>query len=195
MNVAETLLVFFLAWQVSSMPIPAWIAAAFFGIDGYAFNSTKQFTENHFALENRFWPTLTFILEFVKGLAAMSLMVYLPTHVTLLYIDLTFWLSVVILLGHTFPIYSEFAPSKSLGTYLGVLSALAFFPGVMAVLVFFITWLMLKKVSIITYLLAVFTFVCLTFTNYDVQLLLLTVALSSLVLVFVSTRSALVSNI
>ena len=51
MQTTEVILVLFLVWQLSAIPIPVWMASAFFGVDAEDYNSKPGWAENKFSFE------------------------------------------------------------------------------------------------------------------------------------------------
>lgn len=184
MNVTEVLLVLFLAWQISSMPIPSWIASAFFSVDSNDYNDHSDFVENKFGYSITKWGLLIFTLEFVKVIAAMLLIQYLKPEVLVFgtLISMKYVLAVIVLLGHAFPIYGEFKASKSMGGFLAILMFLWTIPGVVALAIFIGFWAVRKKVSISSIIYTLGIAVIVTFILIDLSAGVIAFALSSLLM-------------
>lgn len=170
MNVTELILVAFLVWQISAMPIPSWIASAFFGVDSEEFNSTVDWSENKFSMVSRYWSYLVFALEFLKGFLAISLLGFVNQEpIFIMGIPYEYLLGLVIILGHTFPIYNEFNRTGSLGAYFGVFAGLWLVPAVIATALFVLLWIFIKKVKLSSLLISLGILLIITFMQLDVS--------------------------
>ncbi|MFT4753984.1 MAG: glycerol-3-phosphate acyltransferase PlsY [Salibacteraceae bacterium] len=187
MQTTEVILVLFLVWQLSAMPIPVWMASAFFGVDAEDYNSKPGWAENKFSFESNKWSLTVFFAEFVKGLGAMLLLQLVANHEVLLFeiLPLQYILAFVVIIGHTFPVYNEFKPTHSMGAYFGVFAALWLVPALLALGVFFVFWAVSKKVTISSLMLSLGLLVIITFILIDINALAIASALSALLLVSV----------
>jgi glycerol-3-phosphate acyltransferase PlsY len=185
MQVVELFLVSFLVWQISAMPIPVWIATAFFGVDAEDYNSKSGWAENKFSFENNRWSILVFCLELLKGLAAISVLKVVANSQVIVFggIPFEYMLAVIVVLGHSFPIYNEFKRTNSLGAYFGVFTGLWLIPGVIATLIFLLFWAIRKNVGISSLLMSLGSFVMITFIFIDIKALVIASVLSSLLIV------------
>jgi glycerol-3-phosphate acyltransferase PlsY len=181
MSVTEILLITFLVWQISAMPIPSWIASAFFGVDQYDYNEKSEWAENRFSFGNGSWAYLIFSLEFVKGLLAVSLLGFIHAESVLLFniLPLEYLLAFVIVLGHTFPIYNEFNKSRSAGAFFGLFAGLWLIPALIGVSVFLVMWVMSKKDVINSLIVSLGSILLLTFILFDVKALVIASMLST----------------
>jgi glycerol-3-phosphate acyltransferase PlsY len=184
MQVTEIILVSFLVWQISAMPLPVWLATAFFGVDAEDYNNKPGWAENKFSFENNHWSILVFSAEFVKGLAAILLINLVTPNEVLLFgmLPFTYFLAGIALLGHTFPVYNEFKRSNSMGAFFGVFAGLWFLPAMLALAVFSVFWMISKKVTITSLLLSLGSLVLVTFILIDINALVIASALSSLLI-------------
>jgi len=170
MNVTELILVAFLVWQISAMPIPSWIATAFFGVDNEEFNSAVDWSENKFSRVNSYWSYLVFALEFVKGFLAISLLGFVNQEpVFIMGFPYVYILGLIIILGHTFPIYNEFNRTRSLGAYFGVFAGLWLVPAVIATGLFVLLWIFIKKVKLSSLFISLGILLIITFMQLDVS--------------------------
>ena len=187
MQTTEIILVSFLVWQISAMPLPVWVASAFFGVDADDYNAKPGWVENKFSFQNNKWSIILFTLEFLKGGAAMLVLGLVASKDVLLFgqFPLEFLLAFIIIIGHTFPLYNEFRRSNSMGAYFGVFAVLWLAPTIFSLLVFVLFWMVSKKVSISSLFLSLGCLVIVTFILIDIKALVIAVALSSLLLVSV----------
>ncbi len=184
MQVSELILVAFLVWQISSMPLPVWIASAFFGVDSDDYNEKQDWAENKFSFENNKWGLIVFGSEFLKGFAAIVLINLVSNQEVLLLgmVPFQYLLAAIVVLGHTFPVYNEFKRTHSMGTYFGLFAGLWLAPALLALAVFVGAWAWAKKVSITSLILSLSSLLIVTFIFIDVNALVITVALSSLLI-------------
>ena len=183
MQVTEFILVAFLVWQVSAMPVPVWLATAFFGVDANDYNAKVGWAENKFAFENSKWSLIVFLSELLKGFAAISLiLVVTPEEVFVGGLPFKYILAVIALLGHTFPIYNEFKRTFSMGAYFGVFAGLWLMPTLIALSIFVAIWIISKKVSISSLIMSFVSLVSITFIFTDVKALVIAAVLSSLLI-------------
>lgn len=182
MQVTEIVLVSFLVWQISAMPLPVWLASAFFGVDAEDYNSKPDWAENKFSFENNKWSYIVFSLEFIKGLCAILVLNLVSTQEVLLFgvLPLQYFLAMIIVLGHTFPVYNEFKKTNSMGAYFGIFAGLWLVPSLVATAIFLGIWTVSKKVSISSLLLSLGSLVIITFILIDIKALVIASALSSL---------------
>ena len=179
MNVTEIILIAFLVWQISAMPLPSWIASAFFGVDSEEFNSGLDWSENEFFRMGQAWGYLVFVLEFVKGFLAISLLTFVHQEsIIILGIPYEYLLALIIILGHTFPIYNEFKRTRSLGAYFGVFVGLWMIPAIVATILFVLLWLFIKKVRLTSLFLSLGILLIITFMQLDVNAFAIATTLS-----------------
>ena len=185
MNVTEIILITFLVWQISAMPIPSWVATAFFGVDSEDFNEKSDWAENKFSFENKGWSYLVFSIEFIKGLLAISLLGFVHSSSVLVFgvIPFEYILALVVILGHTFPLYNEFNRTKSMGAYFGVFAGLWLVPAILSLLVFLILWAVNKKVTYSSLIISLGSLVMITFILIDINALVIASALSTLLVI------------
>lgn len=187
MNATELILIIFLAYQISAMPLPAWIATGFFGVDSDLVVNGSQWVENRYAKINIKWSLLVFSIEFLKGFLAMSMLHYLNNDAAIgivgVQVPMVAIMAFVIILGHTFPIYASFNRSRSVGAYFGVFAGLWLLPTLYSLLVFGLIWFIFKKVSIKSLILSLGSLVIITFMLFDLKALIMAVILSSTLLI------------
>ncbi len=183
MQISELILVAFLVWQISAMPVPVWLATAFFGVDSEDYNTKAGWAENKYSFENSKWSIIVFLVELFKGFAAISLiLVVTPEEVLLDGVPFRYVLALIAVLGHTFPIYNEFKRTFSMGAYFGIFAGLWMVPTVIALSIFSVIWIITKKVSISSLIMAFGSLVIITFILTDVKALVIAAILSSLLI-------------
>jgi glycerol-3-phosphate acyltransferase PlsY len=179
MNITEIILIAFLVWQISAMPLPSWIASAFFGVDNEEFNSGIDWAENKFVSVNQAWGYLVFVLEFIKGFLAISLLSFVNQEAIIVFgIPYEYILALIIILGHTFPIYNEFNRTRSFGAYFGVFVGLWVVPAIIATALFVLLWLFFKKVKLSSMFLSLGILLIITFMQLDVNAFAIAATLS-----------------
>lgn len=141
---------FLLAYFIGAIPTSVWVGRIFFKIDIREFGSKNAGATN--TLRTLGWPAGLFVLFFdiFKGWFAVQLSYYFAQN---LYIDIYFQsfqvlLALAAVTGHIFPIYVGFKGGKGVAVLTGV--AIALFPNtiIVSLVVFLITFIISKYVSL-----------------------------------------------
>jgi glycerol-3-phosphate acyltransferase PlsY len=163
------------------MPVPSWVATAFFGVDGEDYNDKIDWAENKFSFQNKSWSYLVFSLEFIKGLFAVSLLTFVHTDSVMIFgsFPLQYLLAFVVVLGHTFPIYNEFNRSRSMGTYFGIFAGLWLLPAMISLALFLVLWAVYKKVNFSSLIISLGSLLMFTFILSDLKAFVIAIALTA----------------
>lgn len=137
------------AYFLGSVPVSVWVGKLFYGIDIREFGSGNAGATNMFRVLGKKAGIPVLILDIAKGYLAVliSLLVHLDKN-SIPFYNFQVALGIASVLGHLFPILAGFRGGKGVATLLGV--SLAIVPQVAAIvlLVFLVTLLVSKYVSL-----------------------------------------------
>ncbi len=116
-----------LAYLFGSLPSAVWVGQAFFGIDVRDYGSGNAGATNTFRVLGKKWGVLVMIMDLAKGYTAATLPWVLVAIDIIPYDDvilfqLLFGLFSVI--GHVFPVFSQFKGGKGIATLFGMVLAI-----------------------------------------------------------------------
>ena len=149
MLTGENIFLLILAYLIGSIPFSI-IAGKFLkGIDVREYGSGNAGATNTFRVLGKKAGIPVLFLDIIKGYLTVNLVwytAYLPA--TEIYINLQLTFGVAAVLGHVFPIYASFRGGKGVATLLGFM--LAVFPeaALISIIVFILTLLFSKYVSL-----------------------------------------------
>src|SRR6056297_1361202 len=138
------------AYLVGSIPSSIWIGKLFFKTDIRNHGSGNAGTTNEFRVFGSKIGIIVFVVDLLKGVAAISL-VHLNigfTENSGSFITFQLILGVMAILGHIFPVYANFRGGKGVATLFGVMLGISFIPTLIAGGIFFITLLLTRYVSL-----------------------------------------------
>ncbi len=138
------------AYLVGSIPSSIWIGKLFFKTDIRNHGSGNAGTTNAFRVFGSKIGIIVFVVDLLKGVAAISL-VHLNigfTENSGSFITFQLILGVMAILGHIFPVYANFRGGKGVATLFGVMLGISFIPTLIAGGIFFITLLLTRYVSL-----------------------------------------------
>lgn len=145
----EIILVVF-AYLIGSIPTSIWISKSVFDIDIRDFGSGNAGATNTFRVLGSKWGSIVMFVDVTKGVIATSLYVLIPFYLTneLARTNFMIGLGLAAVLGHIFPIWANFKGGKGVATLLGM--ALAIQPTVafLCLIVFLITLISTRFVSL-----------------------------------------------
>lgn len=119
-----------LAYLIGSIPTSIWVSKRFFGIDIREYGSGNAGATNTFRVLGKQWGTLVMVVDILKGVAATSLYIFLPTYLgagtsnELHRTNLMIGLGLSAVLGHIFPIWANFKGGKGVATLFGMAIAI-----------------------------------------------------------------------
>jgi len=163
------ILLIVLAYMIGSIPTSIWVSKIKFGIDIRDYGSGNAGATNTYRVLGAKWGTFVMVCDVLKGVIATSLWVSIPYYYTneLARTNFMIALGLISVLGHVFPIWAGFRGGKGVATLLGM--SLAIQPPVAAlcVLVFLITLIITRFVSLSSMLAGVAFMVFILFIYHE----------------------------
>ncbi len=140
-----------LAYLIGSIPTAVWVGRMFYDVDIREHGSGNAGATNTFRVLGKKAGIPVLLFDVFKGWLAVQLAL-LATHYLLLSndqnINLQLSLGVAALIGHIFPVYVGFKGGKGVATLLGLIIAIAPIAALYAIIIFVITLLVTKYVSL-----------------------------------------------
>ena len=140
-----------LAYLTGSIPTAVWVGRMFYDIDIREHGSGNAGATNTFRVLGKKAGIPVLLFDVFKGWLAVQLAL-LTTHYLLLsndqHVNLQLSLGVAALIGHIFPVYVGFKGGKGVATLLGLIIAIAPEAALYAIIIFVITLLVTKYVSL-----------------------------------------------
>jgi glycerol-3-phosphate acyltransferase PlsY len=121
-----------------------------FGIDIRDYGSGNAGATNSFRVLGSKWGSFVLLLDVTKGVIATSLYILIPFYLTneLARTNFMIALGMVAVLGHIFPIFANFRGGKGVATLLGMALAIQPMVALLCLVVFLITLLSTRFVSL-----------------------------------------------
>ena len=158
-----------LAYLIGSIPTSIWVSKTKFGIDIRDYGSGNAGATNTYRVLGAKWGTFVMIIDVIKGAIATSLWVSIPYYYTneLHRTNFMIVLGLVAVLGHIYPIWAGFRGGKGVATLLGM--ALAIQPAValLCIVVFLITLIATRFVSVSSMLAGIAFMVLILFIYHE----------------------------
>ena len=137
------------AYLLGSIPTSVWVSKIFYGIDIRDHGSGNAGATNIFRVLGKKAGIPVLIFDVFKGwfavyLANFSNYAFVDTE----YVNLQLALGVAALIGHIFPVYVGFRGGKGVATLLGAVIALQPQAAIIAIIIFLITLLITRYVSL-----------------------------------------------
>jgi glycerol-3-phosphate acyltransferase PlsY len=188
--ISNEIIVFILvAYLLGSIPSAVWVGKFFYNIDIREFGSGNAGATNTFRVLGKKAGIPVLFFDILKGWISVNLTKFLSnydliiqTNIDLFFeFSLAFGLSAVI--GHLFPIFTGFRGGKGIATLLGFLFAILPFAAVLSLIVFILSLLVSRFVSLSS-IIASFIFcvvVLITEDNFALNLFAFFVPLLSLI--------------
>ncbi|MSP07119.1 MAG: glycerol-3-phosphate 1-O-acyltransferase [Chitinophagaceae bacterium] len=146
-----------LAYLIGSIPTAVWVSKSIFGIDIRDYGSGNAGATNTFRILGSKWGSLVMLVDVTKGIIATSLYIFIPFYLTheLARTNFMIALGMVAVLGHVFPIWANFRGGKGVATLLGMTLAIQPIVALICLVVFLISLLSTRFVSLSSILAAV----------------------------------------
>lgn len=140
-----------LAYVLGSVPTSVWFGRTFHGMDVREYGSGNPGATNTFRVLGTKAGIIVMLGDIIKGLLATSIAMLLMraqfiTEPNLVTFKLIF--GVVAVLGHIFSVFLNFKGGKGVATLLGMMIAIHYEVALMCVVVFIVTLLVTKYVSL-----------------------------------------------
>ena len=147
------------AYILGSIPTSIWVGKIFYHIDIREHGSGNAGATNTFRVMGARAGFPVFFIDMLKGYAAVKMLYltdfYIPE--TGQFVNFQLALGLVAMIGHIFPIFANFRGGKGVATLTGVVLALHPWATLFAFLIFFITLIISKFVSLSS-MIAAFSF-------------------------------------
>jgi len=145
----EIILIIF-AYLIGSIPTAVWISKSVFGIDIRDYGSGNAGATNTFRILGSKWGSMVMLVDVMKGILATSLYIFIPYYINdeLARTNFMIALGMMAILGHIFPIWANFRGGKGVATLLGMALAIQPMVALICLVVFLITLLSTRFVSL-----------------------------------------------
>ena len=175
-----------LGYLVGSIPSAVWVGRTFYGIDVREYGSGNAGATNTFRVLGKKPGTVVLIMDVLKGFLAVKLAYLVGDYDSKSpeFIDFELALAVCGLLGHIFPVYVGFRGGKGVATMLGILIAVHPQAAAICAVVFLLTLLLSRYVSLSSIMAGItFPVVIMVFysTNSSINIFSLAVAILILI--------------
>ncbi len=139
-----------LAYMIGSIPTAVWVSKSIFGIDIREYGSGNAGATNTFRVLGTTWGSFVMFVDVLKGVIATSLYIFIPFYLTdeLARTNFMIILGMTAVLGHIFPIWANFRGGKGVATLLGMAMAIQPAVALICLVVFIITLLSTRFVSL-----------------------------------------------
>lgn len=146
-----------LAYLIGSIPTAVWVSKSMFGIDIRDYGSGNAGATNTFRVLGSKWGSFVMLVDVAKGVIATSLYILIPFYLTneLARTNFMIALGMVAVLGHVFPIWANFKGGKGVATLLGMTLAIQPIVALICLVVFLISLISTRFVSLSSMLAAV----------------------------------------
>ncbi len=144
------IILIFLAYIIGSIPTAVWVSKSVFGIDIRDYGSGNAGATNSFRVLGSKWGSFVMLVDVTKGIIATSLYILIPFYLNneLARTNFMIALGMVAVLGHIFPIFANFRGGKGVATLLGMALAIQPMVALICLVVFLITLLSTRFVSL-----------------------------------------------
>jgi glycerol-3-phosphate acyltransferase PlsY len=139
-----------LAYIIGSIPTAVWVSKSVFGIDIRDYGSGNAGATNSFRVLGSKWGSFVMLVDVTKGVIATSLYILIPYYLTneLARTNFMIALGMAAVLGHILPIFANFRGGKGVATLLGMALAIQPMVALLCLVVFLITLLSTRFVSL-----------------------------------------------
>lgn len=146
-----------LAYFIGSIPTAVWVSKTMFGIDIRDYGSGNAGATNTFRVLGSKWGSFVMLADVTKGVIATSLYVLIPFYLSneLARTNFMIALGMVAVLGHVFPIWANFRGGKGVATLLGMTLAIQPVVALICLVVFLVSLISTRFVSLSSILAAV----------------------------------------
>ena len=142
-----------LAYLFGSIPTAVWIGQAFYNVDVREYGSGNAGATNTFRVLGKKAGIPVMLLDILKGWTATNLAYVIGVSTTGAYHSIAFTnyelaLGIAAVMGHLFPVFAGFRGGKGIATLFGMILAINLPASLLCVLVFLITLLITRYVSL-----------------------------------------------
>ncbi len=151
MLTTENILFLLLAYLIGAFPSAVWLGRTFYNTDVREYGSGNAGATNTFRTLGAKAGVPVLLMDILKGWLAVNL-VYFVTDNQLLsdekFFELKLVFGIAAVIGHLFPVYTGFRGGKGIATMLGFMLGIYWQAALLSALVFVITFLISKYVSL-----------------------------------------------
>jgi glycerol-3-phosphate acyltransferase PlsY len=142
-----------LAYLFGSIPTAVWIGQAFYNVDVREYGSGNAGATNTFRVLGKKAGIPVMLLDILKGWTATNLAYVIGVTTTGAYHSIAFTnyelaLGIAAVMGHLFPVFAGFRGGKGIATLFGMILAINLPAALLCVLVFVVTLLITRYVSL-----------------------------------------------
>lgn len=139
-----------IAYLLGSIPTSVWVSKSMFDIDIREYGSGNAGATNTFRVLGPKWGSFVMLVDVTKGALATSLYILMPYYLTneLARTNFMIILGLVAVVGHIFPIFANFKGGKGVATLLGMSLAIQPIVALLCLVVFLITLISTRFVSL-----------------------------------------------
>ena len=144
------ILLIVVAYFIGSIPTSVWVSKKVFGFDIREYGSGNAGATNSFRVLGSKWGSFVMIIDVTKGVIATSLYILIPFYLTneLARTNFMIALGLASVLGHIFPIWANFKGGKGVATLLGMALAIQPLVALICLIIFLITLISTRFVSL-----------------------------------------------
>tara|TARA_Y100001978_G_scaffold197160_1_gene207616 strand:- start:222 stop:857 length:636 start_codon:yes stop_codon:yes gene_type:complete len=185
----EIILFILIAYLLGSIPSAVWLGKLFYNIDVREFGSGNAGATNTFRVLGKKAGIPVLFFDISKGWISVNLINFLSTYDEIiinnldLYLELSLAFGLSAVIGHLFPVFTGFRGGKGIATLLGFLVAILPFAAIVSLMVFILSLLIFRFVSLSS-IIASFIFcvvVLITEDNFALNVFACFVSLLSLI--------------
>ena len=151
MLTTENILFLLLAYMIGAFPSAVWLGRTFYNTDVREYGSGNAGATNTFRTLGAKAGVPVLLMDILKGWLAVNL-VYFVTDNQLFsdekFFEIKLVLGIAAVIGHLFPVYTGFRGGKGIATMFGVMLGVYWQAALLSALVFVITFLISKYVSL-----------------------------------------------
>ena len=139
-----------IAYLLGSIPTSVWVSKSMFDSDIREYGSGNAGATNTFRVLGPKWGSFVMLVDVTKGALATSLYILMPYYLTneLARTNFMIVLGLVAVVGHIFPIFANFKGGKGVATLLGMALAIQPIVALLCLVVFLITLISTRFVSL-----------------------------------------------
>lgn len=139
-----------IAYLLGSIPTSVWVSKSMFDIDIREYGSGNAGATNTFRVLGPKWGSFVMLVDVTKGVLATSLYILMPYYLTneLARTNFMIILGLVAVVGHIFPVFANFKGGKGVATLLGMALAIQPIVALLCLVVFLITLISTRFVSL-----------------------------------------------
>lgn len=138
-----------IAYLLGSIPTAIWVGKRFYELDVREHGSKNAGATNTFRVLGKKPGVIVLLIDILKGFLAVSLLVWTTKNIqedTRAYLLIV--AAILAVVGHIYPVFAQFRGGKGVATSLGVILGLYPAAGAICVIVFIITFMISKYVSL-----------------------------------------------